>query len=409
MAWSGVFALVLPAALAIAQEDAETPTWEQTQGRAYRSFLAGAERPAPSTFPGVFRQPPVPHWSARLPGGRLNAATHTERARPVVDGSSIFVGSASGDALYEVSRTNGTVIREFPAASSVESEPILAGNLILFADTGGVTWAYERDGSLRWRHDSAAPVLVRPTLDEGRGTLYITNVDDLVVALDATTGELQWQHQQKPDLSRRTALSLYGAPPAVLLDGEVLVGFSDGSIVGLEAETGEVAWQQRVGEGAYPDVIAEPAVLKDVILSSGYFEPLVALEREDRTVRWRMPYGAAAGSTLVTVPSGETWLLHPGTDGVLRAIETANGLVVWSWGEDREQGALSRPTIAGDHVLIGDAEGTVTMLQLTDGQEVWSHEPRYHLSGVTVAPTVDGRQLVFVTNAGFLVSMLSPQ
>ena len=89
------------------------------------SFLpTGAGEPQPTFIPdysGEFDSAPVEHWVVDLPGGKVNSATHTERAQPVIVGDSIFVGSAAGQGLHEVSRKDGRLIRTFSATSSVES------------------------------------------------------------------------------------------------------------------------------------------------------------------------------------------------------------------------------------------------------------------------------------------------
>ncbi len=166
---------------------------------------------APSVpYDGAFDAPPVPHWSAPLPGERLNVGSHTEHTRPIVVGDHVLVGAAGGRALYMLSRTNGVLVRSFPADGSVESEPTLVGERVVFGDTGGTTWCYELDGTLIWSHRSGAAILMKPTIIDGR--VYVTNVDDLGYALDAETGALEWRYAHKADITRDAELALYAAP-----------------------------------------------------------------------------------------------------------------------------------------------------------------------------------------------------
>src|SRR5690606_18110856 len=134
----------------------------------------------------------------------------------------------------------------------------------------------------------------RPTLHDG--LVIVTNVDDLAVALDAGTGALVWRYQAQTNLVREAELRLYGAPPAIPLDDDVLLGFSDGSLVAVEAATGEERWSLQIGEGRYPDLIAEPVPSGPDVFASAYFEPFVAIDHASHTIRWRAEgVGAAFG------------------------------------------------------------------------------------------------------------------
>jgi len=355
-------------------------------------------------YEGVFDSPPVPHWQIDLPGAVLNSASHTEHTRPVVHGGHIYVGSAAGEGLYVLSRSTGAVIRLLSAGAAVEVEPVIDDGRVFFSDSGGVTWCYSVYGTLLWSHDSASPVLVRPTVV--RDTVYITNVDDLAVALNVHTGALKWRYQQKPDLTRTSDLSLYGAPPAVAGDGLVLLGFSDGTLVALDEEKGDVKWTRRVGEGPYPDLMGEPVVYREDIFASGYFQPLVAIDRATQNVRWSVPVGSAQG-VYVDDSTGEPLVIHPGTDGTLRAVVALTGAERWRWASG-DAGALSTPEPTPAGLLISSSAGSVYLIDPSTGYELWRYRTDRHLSGVTATPVVNGRQLLFITNAGVLHSMLVP-
>ncbi len=363
------------------------------------------EKQPPALYEGAFSSAPVPHWRVRLPGGRMNSATHTERSRPTVHEGTVFVGSASGTALYRLSRRDGSLLQTYPAGQSVEAAPTVHDGHVYFADTGGRTWCYTLAGEEVWSHDSRAPILVRPTVADGR--VYITNVDDLAVALDAQTGDLVWRYQARKDLTRQSELRLYGAPPAVVAEGSVLLGFSSGGLVSVDAQSGEELWSRRIGEGRYPDLVAGPVAHGADIFASGYFQPLVALDVASQNVRWRIDVGAASAPTVDT-RDGWSVVYHPGSDGSLRAVSLLTGAERWVWDSDTG-GALGTPTVTEAGLLVGSSAGGIWLLDPEDGSEVWQYQEDQLLQGVTAPATVSGRQLLFVTNAGFLYSMLSPR
>jgi outer membrane protein assembly factor BamB len=364
--------------------------------------------PPPATYPGAFDAAPAFHYRVELPGGHLNAASHAEWGDPVVDGEHVYVGAAAGQGLYVLSRRDGSLVRVFPAGNSVEAPPTIVDGVVYFSDTGGNTFAYTVAGQRLWRHDGSAPILSAPAVADGM--VVVTNVDDLAVALEADTGTLSWQVKAKRDLTRVAELALYAAPEVVVLPAtddrpsEALLGFSTGTLVGVDLETGEERWRREVGEGRYPDLVSAPVLGGADVYTAGYFEPLVAIDQASHTVRWRLDVGGAFRPVL---SDDAAVLYHPATDGSLRAVATLTGAVLWTW-ESGTTGAITSPRITEAGLVVASSEGSIYLIDPSTGEEVWRwHEP-YLLRGVSSVPVVDGRQLLFVSNAGFMYSMLVP-
>lgn len=370
-----------------------------------RWFRANPEVPVPD-LSGAFDAPPVYQFRARLPGPPLNTTTHAEWSDPVVVGDHVLVGSAAAHALFALSRRDGRVERIYEADESVEASPSVVGERVYFADTGGNTYCYTIDGRRLWKHNGNAPILVAPTVSEDGTRVFVTNVDDLAVALVAATGELEWQYRAKRDLTRETELSLYAAPRALVHDDEVILGFSNGTLVAVDRETGEEHWSRSVGEGRYPDIVADPVIVGNDLVTSGYFRPLVAIDLPTRNIRWRLDVGGANAVTVGEI-DGATVLFHPGTDGKLRAVSGLTGAELWAW-DSKTTGALTTPVSTEAGLLVGSSEGGLYLIDPSTGQEQWRWHERWRLDGVSATPVVDGRQVLFVTNAGLLYSMVVP-
>lgn len=368
-----------------------------------------AARPAlpPVGFDGAFNAAPVYHFRAKLPGPPINAASHAEWSDPVVVGEYLLVGSAAAQALYALSRRDGSVQRVYEADESVEARPTVVGDRVYFSDTGGNTHCYTLDGERMWRHNGNAPILVSPTVTPDGRWIIVTNVDDLAVALRTSDGELEWQYRAKRDLTRETELSLYAAPRAVVHEDQAILGFSNGTLVAVELETGEEVWSRSVGEGRYPDIVADPVVSGTDLYTSGYFRPLVAIDLPSRNIRWRLDVGSA-NPIAIGDQDGVSVIYHPGTDGKLRGVSALTGAELWVW-DSGTKGALTTPVDTEAGLLVASSEGVVYLVDPTDGAEVWRWKESWQLQGVSSTPVIAGRQLLFVSNAGMLYSMMVPR
>lgn len=357
-------------------------------------------------FRGAVTGPPVLSWRVALPGGPITSAAHHERVRPVLFGRLAYVGSAEGDGLYALERTSGRVVQHFAATTSVETEPYVDAQRIVFGDTGGHVWAYAHDGTLLWSRDVGAPILSKPWVDDG--VVAVATVGDVIAAYNAGSGELLWRHTHKAGLFRKASLALYVSSPVVRMGDLLLGGFSDGRLVAFDRATGEVRWQLAIGEGDYPDVVAPPDVgAAPVLVTSGYFEPTVAYDTEARKLLWTSDHGSAAAVARITDAAGRGRVIQPGTDGVLRALDALSGELVWSWSSESE-GALTEPVPTPAGLLVGSQAGTLWLIDPEVGAPTWMFDPGYVVEGLAAAPAVEGRQVVFATNGGNLYSLVTP-
>jgi hypothetical protein len=163
----------------------------------------------------------------------------------------------------------------------------------------------------------------------------------------------------------------------------------------------------RIGEGKYPDIVAEPLVGIGLLYVSAYFDPLVALDLETKRSRWVVEVGSAAPAALDVGPIGPV-LYHPGTDGKLRALDPATGDERWTWSSG-DDGALTHPVPVEAGVFVGSTTGTLWLVDGTTGETQWTYSPPFVVEGLSGAPAIDGRQLIFATHAGRLHSLVAPK
>ncbi len=359
-------------------------------------------------YEGDFAEAPVLTWRVLLPGPTVNSATHSELGAPLIHGDEVYVGAAGSDALYVLDRRTGRQLRKLDTKGPVHSAPVVVDDRLYFSDGAGHTWCYPVGGETPlWSHEGGAPILSTPTVDGDE--VYVANVDNVVVALASGDGELQWRYAHRLDATRTVELELFGKPAPHRAGDLVLAGFSDGRLVALDVESGEPRWQRTVGEGEYPDLIAAPIPIDDgaSALVSGFTEPLLVIDLESRAIRWRRDEGGPNPAALVAEDSGETTVFHGGADGSLRRYDLRTGDLAWTW-DSGTSTSLTTPLVTEAGLLVGASGGSVYLVDEDSGERLWAWEPAMMVSGVSASPAVDGRQAVVVTNAGYIMSFVSP-
>lgn len=344
---------------------------------------------------------PVVRWSTRLPGNAPEVATPTEPGAPVVDGDRIFVGYSGANALLVLGRGDGEVIAELAARAPVSCAPIVRNGHVIFSDAAGYTASWTEKAGVwvrEWEHYSGAPIVSSPTVIDG--VVYLSNVDELVYALDAATGELRWRYQHRLDAARSSALELFGAPAPQVRGDEVYAGFSDGFLVALSRADGSERWTSLVGEGTYPDIISAPLPLDDgAVLVAGYTKPLLHFDPKSRSASWRLDVGAAAAP----ITAGDT-LYHPGSDGKLRRIDARTGALQWTWSSGTT-GPLLTPELTAQGVLVASTDSTIFLIDPDTGAERWRLDPGQTLNGFGAPPVVAGDDIYAVSNGGVLYAL----
>lgn len=360
--------------------------------------LEGEKRPDQG---GTLSAQPVLLWAVHLPGAVPNVAAPTEPGAPVVSGDRIFVGYSGVNALLVLDREDGRVVTQLATRAPVSCAPIVQGDSLIVADSAGYTAGWTKHGTewtQTWEHFSGAPIVSTPTVREG--TVFVTNVDELVFALDSVSGQLKWRYEHRLDAARSTELELFGAPAAGV-DGEfVYSGFSDGFLAAIDRATGSERWTALVGEGTYPDIIAPAIPLEDGgVVVAGYSKPLERLDPKTRTPSWRIEVGSAAGPAI----AGET-MYHPGSDGKLRRVDTRTGTIAWTW-DSGTTGPLLTPELTPQGVLVASSDTTVYMIDPDTGAVRWTLDPGPLLTGFASAPAVAGDNIYALSNGGVLYAL----
>ena len=212
------------------------------------------------------------------------------------------------------------------------------------------------------------------------GRLFITDGHDDVFALDAATGQMQWQFDGFNDEAQLAQFFLccgrnnHGVAWG---DGKVFFGRFDDSVVALNAETGKVVWQSVVADfhdkvvinSAPQFVEAGDRDLLIISLSGGEFEirgQVFALDAKTGNIVWRFSTTQPASFAGQSFLTGGAAVWNP------PAIDPDLGLVYLSVGN-------AAPDILGEN-RNGDNlfAASVVAIDLFTGNPVWHFQEVHH-------------------------------
>ncbi|MDA8015982.1 MAG: PQQ-like beta-propeller repeat protein [Thermoanaerobaculia bacterium] len=255
-------------------------------------------------------------------------------------------------------------------------------------------------------------------------TMYRNGDDEIVVALDASSGATRWQHSDTPTLwSDMTDAFGNGPNSTPLLIGDRLVapGIA-GRLRGLDASSGELVWQRdlpedfgrrrRVEEYGYS---ANPVVYggRVLVLVGGDQHAVVALNPADGSVVWK----SEAGGVSYAQPSilrlaGRDQFVYFSPQGVV-ALDPTTGETLWTSPIEFNNGNHLTPAVSCDdeHLWIGSqfesGGGRLLRIRSQDGglnaEQVW-FDARLQTSHW---PMIRRGDLIYGSTGGNRVSFLS--
>jgi outer membrane protein assembly factor BamB len=269
-----------------------------------------------------------------------------------------------------------------------------------------------RNGAIRWRTRVPGPIAEGVTADEGRVYTHTEHPDGRVYALDRVSGSKIWSRSIGPS----------AAPPA-LIHGTLVAATRNGVLFGLDPTNGKILWRRKVGvtrTAAFPgdsgsmlvatvDSIFRVSTSNGQVLgrskSPGAILSEWAVHREFRiagttdslVLGIRPPVLTRAWSVQLDAPVLGTPVVRGDTAWAMTRIGTLYRILLLGPAPIAERLValktpfLASPTLVGDWLVIGDADGELYALNL-DGSIAWQ---------TTIAAPVEFAALVLAD--GFLV------
>lgn len=278
------------------------------------------------------------------------------------------------------------------------------GGLFVTSGFGQILRLDPKSGKILWRQDMPAPVRGAPTARAGR--LLVVTVENETLALSAQDGHELWHHNGIEEM----ASFIGGTSPAV--DGNtVVVPYSSGELFGLRIENGTQLWSdvlttlKRTNEVAtIADIRGLPVIDDGRVYAVGNSDVLAAIDLGTGRRLW----DREVGSMQTPWVAGDYLFVVTNTPEIV-CFRADSGQVVWvtplqEW--DDEEAKTGRivwtgPVLASDRLIIASSEGEALSVSPYTGKIMGKIDLP---DGVTIAPIVADKTLIFVTDEGELVA-----
>jgi len=337
-------------------------------------------------------------WSVSVGEGEGRVGA---RQTPAIADGRVFAAAADG-SVVALDLHSGAPVWRFAADKKsglrLAGGPGVGEGLVVVGGLGGEVIALDAsDGTERWRGQVSSEVIVAPLVAQGH--VFVRSNDGRITTFDAGSGERRWfTEHELPTLTVRGNAPLAHGP------GILFSGNDDGTLSALAMQDGRLLWQHAVGlaEGRseldrMADVDSAPLIDGVMLFASSFKNSTIAIDGPSGRPMWQSEHGGIGGMAvspyglLVSTPAGSVYLL-----------DRNGGAALWS------QPALARrsltgPAVQGDYAVVGDFDGYLHWLRLTDGEmaariragrKPIKGQPQV-ADGILLVQTVDGELTAF--------------
>ncbi len=345
-------------------------------------------------------------WRANI--GKGTSHRIPLNATPIVADGKVFTLDANSRVRAFHDQT-GKTLWEQSIKSLKEKENVISGGLaysggIIFATSGynEVLALNPADGEIYWRTTIPAGSRAAPTVLNGR--VFVTALNNSMIALDATSGKALWEHE---GVAEATGL-LGAASPAA--DGEIVIpAFSSGDITALRTQNGSIVWEDSLanslrlgGMSGLSDIRGLPVITRDRVIAASFGGKIAAFNKTNGSRLWQKPISSAETPW---VSGNAVYVLT--ADFKIIALDLTNGETIWisniqKYENEKKRDTLihwTGPIMVNGKLLIAGSKGRVRELNPLNGQEINSWKVGRDIS---IPPIVANGTLFILTDDGSL-------
>lgn len=297
-------------------------------------------------------------WSTSAGKGEGHLGT---RQGPTILDGRVYAAAVEG-GVSAMDLQSGQSVWRYASELPLSSGPGAGDGLVVVGSLDGDVIALDAaTGTEKWKAKVGTEVVAAPAI--GEGLVLVHSNDGRVTAFDASTGERRWfWTHETPTLSVR------GDSAPLLGPGFAFIGNDDGTLTALTLTDGREVWQQTVAaaEGRseldrMADIDGTPVLEDTTLYATSYKKQTMAIDGPSGRPLWSHDIG---GPGRVAVSSDRVVVSDPG--GVVWGLDKSTGSALWQQ-DALLRRDLSAPAIQGDYAVVGDYQGVLHWLRLSDG------------------------------------------
>lgn len=330
-------------------------------------------------------------WSTKIGDGVGRKRT---QLRPVIVDDVIYAGDYKG-LLVALDATSGKKIWEIETELAFSGGPGVSDSTVFMGTENGTVHAYSTDnGTEIWVASVSSEVLAKPIAEDG--IVVVRSIDGRVFGLDENSGNRVWIYDHSVPL-----LTLRGNSEPLVRAGIVYLGYDGGEVISLRLVDGNLIWEQAVisTEGRtelerLADIDGQLVYVASDLLVSSYKTRLASLAADSGRLLWFKDIASATGVTVDRIN-----LAISDRDDNVWLLDRRNGSTTWKQDQLGNR-ALTRPVFFGGFLVVGDVEGYLHWMNVSDG--LFAARTKVGGNGFVSAPLVSGNTMYVLTNGGEL-------
>lgn len=270
--------------------------------------------------------------------------------------------------------------------------------------TGEERWQVSWKGAMRvpfFAMSNGSWIRATPAYDDGR--LYVAGMRDVLVCLNAETGEEIWRVDFVEKL--KTPLPAFGFVSSPLVKAGHVYVQAGASLVKLDKLTGEIVWQTLKDDGGMygsafsSPIFASPLGEEQLLVQTR--TKLAGVNPTSGDVLWSREIPAFRGMNILTpTVAGDTIFTSSyGGKAFLFAVEKKDDAVALAdrW-ENKVQGYMSSPVVVDGHLYLHLKNQRFTCIELATGESKWTTKPY----GKYWSMITNGKQILALDETGEL-------
>lgn len=317
------------------------------------------------------------------------ATEHLRRSWRIELGPSYSGPIVSEDLVF----TTETVDREREIVRALDRE------------TGSEIWKQEWSGAMKVPFFAASNgSWIRSTPAFDGESLYVAGMRDVLVCLDAETGEERWRVDFVEKM--KTQLPSFGLVCSPLVDGNAVYLQAGGAFVKLDKQSGEILWRTLIDGGGMnggafsSPVIAEICNQRQIVVQTR--EALHGVGMQNGKTLWSQPVKAFRGMNILTptIHGNDVFTsTYGGKTTVFGLVRDGNAFTPSVRASQKSQGYMSSPVIVnGIAYHLTKAQRAMAM-ELSTGRELWTSSKRF---GKYVSWIANGDRILGLDQKGLL-------